>query len=65
MNATRPAQMMQRWKVVQEELLPELKNELGALTPKLEKLIHTLEWVRIEEFTVSTWRGVGRPSACR
>lgn len=52
---------MQRWNVIQHELLPELKNEVGALTPKLEKVIHTLEWVRIEEFTASTWCGVGRP----
>jgi hypothetical protein len=52
---------MQRWNVIQHDLLPELKDELGALTPKLEKVIHTLEWVRIEEFTVSGWRGIGRP----
>lgn len=52
---------MQRWNVIQHELLPELKNDVGALTPKLEKLIHVLEWVRIEEFTQSTWCGVGRP----
>jgi hypothetical protein len=52
---------MQRWNVVQHELLPELMNELGALTPKLEKVVHTLEWVRIEEFVRSTWNGVGRP----
>nr|MBA2658155.1 IS5/IS1182 family transposase [Nitrosospira sp.] len=41
---------MQRWTVVQHELMPELRSDVGALTPKLEKLIHTLEWVRIEEF---------------
>ncbi|NMG17854.1 transposase [Aromatoleum bremense] len=34
---------------------------MGALTPKLERVIHTLEWVRIEEFTATTWCGVGRP----
>jgi hypothetical protein len=34
--------------------------DIGALTPKLEKLIHTLEWVRIEEFVGSTWSGIGR-----
>lgn len=61
MDAIRRELIMQRWDVIQHELLPELKNELGALTPKLEKVIHTLEWVRIEEFTVSTWQGVGRP----
>jgi hypothetical protein len=52
---------MQRWHVVQHELLPELKAEVGPLTPKLEKVIHTLEWVRIEEFTAVSWCGVGRP----
>jgi len=61
MDAIRRAVLMQRWSVIQDELLPELKNEVGALTPKLEKVIHTLEWVRIEEFTASTWCGVGRP----
>lgn len=52
---------MQRWTVIQDELLPELRNEVGALTPKLEKVIHILEWVRIEEFVSASWCGVGRP----
>ena len=34
---------MQRWNVIQHELLTELRNEVGVLTPKLEKVIHTLE----------------------
>lgn len=46
---------------MQYELIPELKEEVGVLTPKLEKVIHTLEWVRIEEFVESTWCGIGRP----
>ncbi len=61
MNATRRDLIMQRWNVVQHELLPELRNEAGPLTPKLEKVIHTLEWVRIEEFVTSSWCGEGRP----
>lgn len=61
MNATRPQLIMQRWNVIQHELLPELRSELGTLTPKLEKVIHTLEWVRIEEFVQSSWCGEGRP----
>lgn len=61
MNATQRELILQRWNVIQHELLPELKNEVGALTPKLERVIHTLEWVRIEEFTATTWCGVGRP----
>ena len=60
MDATRQELIMQRWKVIQHELLPELRDEVGPLTPKLEKVIYILEWVRIEEFTDSTWCGVGR-----
>lgn len=52
---------MQRWQIIQHELMPELRNALGALTPKLERVVHTLEWVRIEEFVRSTWGGCGRP----
>jgi IS5 family transposase len=61
MNTTQPQLIMQRWHVVQHELLPELQAQVGPLTPKLEKVIHTLEWVRIEEFTAVSWCGVGRP----
>lgn len=61
MNATQRELILQRWNVIQHELLPELKNQFGVLTPKLERVIHTLEWVRIEEFTATTWCGVGRP----
>lgn len=61
MNANQRDLIMQRWSVVQHELLPTLIDEMGTLTPKLEKVIYTLEWVRIEEFTGSTWQGIGRP----
>ena len=61
MNATRRDLLMQRWNVIQHDLLPELRNDVGALTPKLEKVIHILEWVRIEEFTQTSWCGMGRP----
>lgn len=61
MNTTQRNEIMQRWRVLQHELLPELRNEVGALTPKLEKVVHTLEWVRIDEFVGSTWSGNGRP----
>lgn len=52
---------MQRWRIVQEELILELRHEAGALTPKLTRLVHILEWIRIEEFVSSTWGGCGRP----
>lgn len=60
MDTTQRKKLMQRWTVVQHELMPELRLDVGGLTPKLEKLIHTLEWVRIEEFVGSTWSGAGR-----
>ena len=60
MNTTQRAGLLQRWSVIQEELIPELGQEVEGLTPKLMKLIHTLEWVRIEEF-VPVWHGIGRP----
>lgn len=60
MNTTQRAGLLQRWSVIQEELIPGLGLEVEGLTPKLEKLIHTLEWARIEEF-VPAWHGIGRP----
>lgn len=53
--------LMQRWDVIQHDLIPELRNDVGLLTPKLERVIHILEWVRIEEFTHVSWCGTGRP----
>jgi Transposase DDE domain/Transposase domain (DUF772) len=61
MNATERDLIMQRWNVIQHELIPDLRNDVGALTPKLERVIYTIEWVRIEEFVTSTWCGIGRP----
>lgn len=61
MNTTQRNGIMQRWRMVQHELMPALRNEMYALTPKLEHVIHTLEWLRIEEFVGSTWRSCGRP----
>ena len=60
MNTTQRTGLLQRWSVIQEELIPGLGQEVEGLTPKLEKLIHTLEWARIEEF-VPVWHGIGRP----
>ena len=64
MNTTQRAGLLQRWSVVQQELIPGLGREIEGLTPKLTKLIHTLEWTHIEEF-VPGWHGVGRPPADR
>ena len=61
MDTTQRSLVMQRWHFMQYEIIPDLGDEIGVLTPKLEKVIHTLEWVRIEEFVRSTWCGIGRP----
>jgi len=61
MNATGPDLILQRWNVIQYDLIPKLGDEVGGLTPKLKQLIYILEWVRIEEFVTSSWCGVGRP----
>jgi len=57
MNATRRDLILQRWNTIQHELPPGLRELVGALTPKLERVI-LLEWVRIEEFTAASWCGV-------
>jgi hypothetical protein len=64
MDATQRAGLLQRWTVVQEELIPDLGRVVEALTPRLEKLILTLEWARIEDL-VPAWQGIGRPPADR
>ena len=65
MNTTQRTEIMQRWHTVQYELMPELRDAVGALTPKLEQVVHTLEWVRIEEFVKSSCGGCGRPELDR
>ena len=47
--------------MVQRELMPKWRDQIGPLTSKREVVIHTLEWVRIEELVESSWRDVGRP----
>jgi hypothetical protein len=61
MNTTRRNGILQRWRMVQHELIPALQNEVGVMTPKLEQVIRALEWARIEEFVGSSWKGSGRP----
>ena len=61
MDAIKRELILQRWGVIQGELMPELRHELGPLSSKLEAVIRTLEWVRIEEFIEPSWCGVGRP----
>lgn len=62
MNSTDRTLLMQRWTALQTEVFPLFHDETSLLTPKLEKLIHTLELTRIEDFVHSSYEGVGRPA---
>lgn len=61
MDSTLRPTLSQRWFAIQEELLPFCRTEYDGLTPKLEQIIRTLEWVRVEEHVGGGWLGIGRP----
>lgn len=65
MNSNERALLMQRWSLIQTEVLPCFNDDFGTLTPKLEKLIHLLELTRIEDFVRSAVGGPGRPACER
>jgi transposase len=53
--------MSQYWFRIQSSLFPWLEEELGEITEKEQKLVATLELVRIERFTVLSRSLRGRP----
>ncbi|NHZ67237.1 IS5/IS1182 family transposase, partial [Massilia sp. CCM 8694] len=65
MDATRRDLIMQRWNAIQHDVLPELRAEVGVVTPKLARVAHVLEWARVEEFVAHSWCGIGRPPHVR
>jgi len=61
MNISEQTSFRQRLKSIQLELIEGLGCEMGApVTPALGRLVHVLDWVRIEQF-VGDSCGVGRP----
>jgi len=61
MNIHEQTSLRQRLQTIQLELIEGLGREMGeVVTPKLERLVHILDWVRIEQF-VNEGCGVGRP----
>ncbi len=60
MDTTQHSLLNQRWHVLQHELFPHLREEF-TLTPKLEKLIHTLEWIDFDKFLNYSVGWPGRP----
>jgi transposase len=53
--------MSQYWFRIQSSLFPWLEEELGEMTEKEQKLVATLELIRIERFTVYSRSLRGRP----
>ena len=43
MDATRRDLIMQRWNAIQYVVLPELRSEIGIVTPKLAHVVHFLK----------------------
>lgn len=61
MNINEQTSLRQRLKAIQVELIEGLGSEMGEpVTPALGRLVHVLDWVRIEQF-VDDGCGVGRP----
>lgn len=54
--------LSQYWLNIQGSLFPWLKEELGELSDKQQKLVTALELIRVEEFLPSGRGYVGRPS---
>lgn len=53
--------LSQYWLRIQSSLFPWLEEELGELTEKEQKLVATLDLLRVERFTVSSRSMRGRP----
>ena len=49
------------WRNIQRDLFPWLEEKLGELTEKQQKLVTTLELIRLEEFIYSSHGFPGRP----
>lgn len=60
-NSTKRTALMQQLLTVQHELLPQWAMEQETLTPKLEKLIHVLDWLDMSAFFHSRHGIDGRP----
>ncbi len=58
-------QLSQYWENIQGNLFPWLSEELGELTDNQQRLITTLELLRIEEHLSGSWGWPGRPPAER
>lgn len=65
MNATLSPILVQQFRALQGELMPEVAADFGGLSPKLEEVIRVLEWSRIESLVACYDSGPGQPQADR
>lgn len=65
MHTTSKSYLSQRWTQIQPHLFPSLCAEFNSTSPKLEKLIHILEWVQLDQHLLYTGLANGRPTKDR
>ena len=65
MHITSESYLSQRWTQIQTHLFPSLGTEFNSTSPKLEKLIHILEWIQLDRHLPYTGQANGRPTKDR
>jgi len=65
MHITSESYLSQRWTQIQTHLFPSLCTEFNSTSPKLEKLIHILEWIQLDRHLPYTGQANGRPTKDR
>jgi hypothetical protein len=65
MHTTSTSYLSQRWTQIQTHLFPSLCTEFNSTSPKLEKLIHILEWIQLDQHLPYTGQANGRPTKDR
>jgi hypothetical protein len=65
MHTTSESYLSQRWTQIQTHLFPTLSVEFNSTSPKLEKLIHILEWIQLDRHLPRTGQAHGRPTKDR
>lgn len=59
-DANTKTDILQRFSFIQHELFGYYQESHLVLTPKLEKLVHTLDWLDFDKLLGSSWCGIGR-----
>jgi hypothetical protein len=65
MHTTSESHLSQRWTQIQSHLFQSLCAEFNIPSPKLEKLIHILEWIPLDLYLPYIGQTNGRPAKDR